>query len=196
MSHLWEVGKLDKTSRGENLILPQGCLRSPGTQGNTRILVYRDTSKLLIMNMQFILAALVYSSSADSNRVLSDIPFGPAKSHIRRLRIANRLWINVSIPNVNYATDDEIWGSEFPIDDDMSSNRKRKLINLATEQGSTVTTVKGFCKYSKPEETNTRSLCDTQRKPQQETHSLCETQRNLLEKYVTMSYNYMLPATH
>ena len=73
----------------ENLVSPRGCLRSPGMQGNTRILVYRDTSKLLIMNMQFILAALVYSSSADSNRVLSNIPFGPAKSHIRRQRIPN-----------------------------------------------------------------------------------------------------------
>ena len=71
-----------KTGIAENLVLPRRCLRSPGTQGNTRILVYRDTSKLLIMNMQFILAALVYSSSAESNRVLSDIPFGPAKSHI------------------------------------------------------------------------------------------------------------------
>ena len=80
-----------KTGIEENLVLPRRCLRSPGTQGNTRILVYRDTSKLLIMNMQFILAALVYSSSAESNRVLSDIPFGPAKSHIRRLRIANIL---------------------------------------------------------------------------------------------------------
>ena len=136
--------------------------------------------------MQFILAALVYSSSAESNRVLSDIPFGPAKSHIRRLRIANRLWINVSIPNVNYATDDktwgsevnatddEIWGSEFPIDTEPT--------NLATEQGSTVTTVKGFRKYSKPEETNTYSLCDTQ--------------RNLIEKDVTTGDNCMLPATH
>ena len=78
-----------KTGIEENLVLPRRCLRSPGTQGNTRILVYRDTSKLLIMNMQFILAALVYSSSAESNRVLSDIPVGSAKSHIRRLRIAN-----------------------------------------------------------------------------------------------------------
>ena len=112
---------------------------------------------------------------------------------------------NGTIPNVNsaaddktwgsevYTTDDEIWGSKFPIDNDMSSNRKRQLINLATEQGSTV---KGFCKYSKPEETNTRSLCNTQRKPHQETHSLCETQRNLLEKYVTLDDNYMLPATY
>ena len=61
--------------------------------GNARGYVHtsiRETSKLLIMNMQFILAALVYSSSAESNRVLSDIPVGSAKSHIRRLRIANK----------------------------------------------------------------------------------------------------------
>ena len=80
-----------KTGIEENLVLPRRRLRSPGTQGNTRILVYRDTSKLLIMNMQFILAALVYSSSAESSRALGDIPFGPAKSHIRRRRIPNIL---------------------------------------------------------------------------------------------------------
>ena len=70
------------------------------------------------MNMQFILAALVYSSSTESNRALGDIPFGPAKSHIRRWRIPNRLWNNVSIPNVNYATDDKTWGSEVYATDD------------------------------------------------------------------------------
>ena len=88
-AYLCEVGKLEKTLRGETLVLPQGWLRSPGTQGNTRILIYRDTSKLLIMNMQFILAALVYRSSAESSRALGDIPFGQAKSHIRRWRIPN-----------------------------------------------------------------------------------------------------------
>ena len=152
------------------------------------------------MNILFLLAALAHSSGTDSICVLSDIPFGSPKSHIRPSGIRlNRLWSDVSIPNVHYATDDEIWGSEFPIDTGMFSNGKEQLTNLATEQGSTV---KGFCKCSKPEETNTRSL------PQQEAHSLCETQRNLLEKYVTMSDNYrephdevlhdnyMLPATY
>ena len=151
------------------------------------------------MKILFLLAALAHSSGADSNRVLSDIPFGSAKSHIRPSGVRlNRLWFNVSIPNVHYATDDEIWGSEFPIDTGLFS-KKEQLTDLATGQG---TTVKGFCKCSKPEETNTRSL------PQQEAHLRCETQRNLLEKYVTMSDNYrephdevlhdnyMLPATY
>ena len=146
------------------------------------------------MKILFLLAALAHSSGADSICVLSDILFGPAESHIRLSGVqSNRLWTDVSIPNVHYATDDEIWGSEFPIDTGMFSNGKEQLTNLATGQGSTA---KGFCKCSKPEETNTRSLCDTQRKPQQETHSLCETQRNLLEKYVTLDDNYMLPATY
>ena len=75
------------------------------------------------MNILFLLAALAHSSGADSNRVLSDIPFGSAKSHIRPSGIRlNRLWFNVSIPNVHYATDDETWGSEFPIDTGMFSN--------------------------------------------------------------------------
>ena len=129
--------------------------------------------------MQFILAALVYSSSTESNRVLGDIPFGQAESHIRLSGVQpNRLWINVSIPKVHYATDVEIWGSEFPIDTGLFS-KKEQLTDLATGQG---TTVKGFCKCSKPEETNTRSLCDTQRTPHQEKHSLCDTQGNLIEK--------------
>ena len=151
--------------------------------------------------MQFILAALVYSSSTESNRALGDIPFGPAKSHIRRWRIPNRLWNNVSIPNVNYATDDktwgsevnatddEIWGSEFPIDTELTnlateqgSTVTTEPTNLAKEQGSTVTTVKRFRNYSKPEETNTYSPCDTQ--------------RNLIEEDVTTGDNCMLPATH
>ena len=153
--------------------------------------------RLLLMNVLFLLAALAHNSGADSNRVLSDIPFGPAESHIRLSGVQpNRLWLNVSIPNVHYATDDEIWGSEFPIDTGMFS-KKEQLTNLATGQGST---------RSNTRSTNTRS--NTRSLPQQEAHSLCETQRNLLEKYVTMSDkyrephdevlhdNYMLPATY
>ena len=114
------------------------------------------------MNILFLLAALAHSSGADSIRVLCNIPFGSAESHIRLSGVqSNRLWTDVSIPNVHYATDDEIWGSEFPIDTGLFS-KKEQLADLATGQG---TTVKGFCKCSKPEETNTRSLCDTQSRP-------------------------------
>ncbi len=134
------------------------------------------------MNILFLLAALAHSSGADSIRVLGNIPFGSAESHIEPSGVRlNRLWPDVSIPNVHYTTDDEIWGSEFQIDTGTFSNRKEQPTNLATVQGSTA---KEFCKCSKPEETNTRSL------PQQETHSLCETQRNLLEKYVTYADDY------
>ena len=84
------------------------------------------------MNILFLLAALAHSSGADSYRVLSDIPFGSAKSHIRPSGIRlNRLWFNVSIPNVHYATDDETWGSEFPIDTGTFCNRKEQPTNLA-----------------------------------------------------------------
>ena len=65
--------------------------------------------RLLLMKILFLLAALAHSSGADSIRVLGNILFGSAESHIRLSGVQpNRLWFDVSIPNVHYATDDKI----------------------------------------------------------------------------------------
>ena len=65
-AHLWWVIVIRPSIEGKSGLATEVLVFAGNARGYVHTSI-RETSKLLIMNMQFILAALVYSSSADSN---------------------------------------------------------------------------------------------------------------------------------